>query len=121
MSWWWHFQHLANDQWDLDWAFERQIVNLPFAGRTRKVVLTVGKSAIVEAMDAATGRYLFSIDLGLQNVIEFIDPDTGAKTISTDSAPSLTETRLICPSGSWSSKLATDFLQILKPTCCICR
>ena len=22
----WYFQHQPNDQWDLDWAFERQIV-----------------------------------------------------------------------------------------------
>ena len=25
----WHFQHFPNDQWDLDWAFERQILDLP--------------------------------------------------------------------------------------------
>ncbi len=24
----WHFQHFPNDQWDLDWAFERQIMRL---------------------------------------------------------------------------------------------
>ena len=21
----WHFQHVPNDQWDFDWAFERQL------------------------------------------------------------------------------------------------
>ncbi|TDJ34501.1 MAG: hypothetical protein E2O61_10605 [Gammaproteobacteria bacterium] len=95
----WHYQHLANDQWDLDWAFERQIVNLPVDGVMRKVVLTVGKMAILDALDAATGEYLFSIDLGLQNVVSFIDPETGIKTINPDTVPSLTETRLICPSA----------------------
>ena len=95
----WHYQHLANDQWDLDWAFERQIVELEVDGRPRKAVVTVGKSAIVEALDAATGEYLFSIDLGLQNVIDFIDPRTGRKTVRPDSAPSTTETRLICPTA----------------------
>ncbi len=29
----WHFQHMPNDQWDLDWAFERQLINLPREGR----------------------------------------------------------------------------------------
>ena len=23
----WHFQHVPNDQWDFDWAFERQLVD----------------------------------------------------------------------------------------------
>ena len=95
----WHYQHLANDQWDLDWAFERQIVNLPVNGVMRKVVFTVGKMAILDALDAATGEYLFSIDLGLQNVVASIDPVTGVKTINPDTVPSLTETRLICPTA----------------------
>ncbi|MBT4160208.1 MAG: PQQ-binding-like beta-propeller repeat protein [Gammaproteobacteria bacterium] len=93
----WYYQHLANDQWDLDWAFERQIVHLPFGGETRKAVLTTGKMAIIEALDAATGEYLFSIDLGLQNVVTAIDPKTGAKTINPAAIPDLTQTRLICP------------------------
>ncbi|HEY2857648.1 MAG TPA: PQQ-binding-like beta-propeller repeat protein, partial [Terracidiphilus sp.] len=25
----WYYQHLPNDQWDLDWVFERQIVRMP--------------------------------------------------------------------------------------------
>ncbi|MEM9409051.1 MAG: PQQ-binding-like beta-propeller repeat protein [Acidobacteriota bacterium] len=95
----WYHQHLANDQWDLDWAFERQLVELAVDGKLRKAVVTVGKSAIVEALDAETGEYLFSIDLGLQNVIRAIDPQTGEKTIWQDSHPSLTTPRLICPTA----------------------
>ena len=58
----WHYQHMANDQWDLDWVFERQIVNLPFNGVTRRVVMNVGKMAILDALDASTGEYLFFVD-----------------------------------------------------------
>ena len=36
----WHFQHQANGQWDLDWAFERQVVELPVNGTTQRVVVT---------------------------------------------------------------------------------
>ncbi len=75
----WYFQHLANDQLDLDWAFERQILDLMVDGEMHRVVLTVGKIAILDALDAATGKYLFSIDMGLQNVVESIDPETGRK------------------------------------------
>ena len=78
----WYFQHVRNDQWDLDWAFEQQLINLPVNGANQKLVVTSGKMGIYEAMDAATGKYVFSKDLGIQNVISSIDPVTGEKTIN---------------------------------------
>tara|TARA_B100000686_G_scaffold352672_1_gene455538 strand:- start:37 stop:2139 length:2103 start_codon:yes stop_codon:yes gene_type:complete len=77
----WHFQHVRNDLLDLDWAFERQIMELPVNGEMRRAVVTGGKAAIFEAMDAVTGEYLFSIDLDMQNVFSEIDPRTGDKTM----------------------------------------
>ncbi|MGI9251676.1 MAG: pyrroloquinoline quinone-dependent dehydrogenase [Pseudohongiellaceae bacterium] len=93
----WHFQHVANDQWDLDWTYERTIIEMNVDGNPRKVVLTAGKMALLDALDAATGEYLFSIDSGLQNVITAIDPETGAKTIDPASQPSLERPVMICP------------------------
>lgn len=94
----WHFQHVPNDQWDFDWAFERQILALPVEGRSRRVVLTAGKEAIYDALDLDDGgRYLFSIDLGLQNFITGIDPRTGAKTIDPKLVPSREEAIVVCP------------------------
>ncbi len=78
----WYFQHLANDQWDLDWAFERQIIDLPIDGTMRKTVLTIGKLGILDALDAATGEFLFSMDMGVQTVVAFVDPETGDKTLN---------------------------------------
>jgi alcohol dehydrogenase (cytochrome c) len=95
----WHYQHMANDQWDLDWVFERQIVNVTVNGTPRKVVMNVGKMAILEALDAATGEYLFSVDSGIQNVITAIDPVTGAKTIDPDRLPDLSRPTDVCPSA----------------------
>ena len=65
----WHYQHIENDQWDLDWAFERQIINISFEGEQRKAVINMGKLGILDAVDAATGEFLFSMDMGLQNVV----------------------------------------------------
>ena len=93
----WYFQHIANDQWDLDWVYERQLIEIEIEGEMRKVVLTAGKMALYDALDAATGEYLFSIDLGLQNIITAIDPETGAKTISPAATPNAEETHLLCP------------------------
>lgn len=95
----WHYQHMPNDQWDLDWVFERQIVELPIGGDTRKVVMNMGKMAMLDALDAATGEYLFSIDSGVQNVITQIDPLTGAKTIDPAKLPDPDRPCVICPSA----------------------
>jgi alcohol dehydrogenase (cytochrome c) len=93
----WHYQHLANDQWDLDWVFERQIVNTIVDGRRRKIVMNVGKMAILDALDAATGEYLFSIDAGTQNIITHIDPKTGVKTIDPTRLPGPERPVVMCP------------------------
>jgi alcohol dehydrogenase (cytochrome c) len=95
----WHYQHMANDQWDLDWVFERQIVDVEVDGETRRAVVNVGKMAILEAVDAATGEYLFSVDSGIQNVITAIDPETGAKTIDPERWPDPERPTDICPSA----------------------
>ena len=96
----WYYQHLANDQWDLDWVFERQIVNLTIDGKRRKVVMTAGKMAILEALDAATGEYLFSVDAGTQTIITRIDPKTGAKTIDPEKLPDPNRPTVFCPGVS---------------------
>ncbi len=96
----WHYQHVANDQWDLDWAFERQIATVPIDGKPRKIVMNMGKMVLLDALDAATGEYLFSVDSGVQNVITAIDPKTGAKTINPDMMPDLERPCTVCPTAA---------------------
>lgn len=93
----WYFQHVPNDQWDFDWAFERQILTLPVNGRDREVVLTSGKEAFYDALDINNGHYLFSIDMGLQNLILGVDPKTGAKRIDPNLIPSREKAIMVCP------------------------
>jgi alcohol dehydrogenase (cytochrome c) len=93
----WHYQHQPNDQWDLDWAFERQIMELPVRGEMRRVVVTAGKVAIHEALDVKTGEYLWSWDLGMQNFITKIDPKTGEKTVDPERVPGDNKVRFVCP------------------------
>ena len=96
----WYYQHVANDQWDLDWVFERQIAEVVVDGRPRRVVMNVGKMAILDALDAATGQYLFSVDAGTQNVITSIDSKTGAKTIDLSKLPDPGRPTVFCPGVS---------------------
>jgi len=96
----WYYQHFRNDQWDLDWVFERQIATVRIGGKSRKVVMNMGKMGILEAVDAATGEYVFSIDAGTQNIITAIDPVTGAKTIDPNRLPDPERATMYCPGPS---------------------
>ena len=96
----WHFQHFPDDQWDLDWAFERQLVDLNIDGKKRRAVITTGKIGIYDALDAKTGKFLFSIDLGLQNIVSAIDPVTGRKKVNTDLYPGDGKVKMVCPHGA---------------------
>ena len=93
----WYFQHQANGQWDLDYAFERQVMQLRVGGAVRDVVVTSGKQMIFDILDVKTGQYLSSIDLGLQNGVVAIDPKTGAKRVSQELIPGDGQTKMVCP------------------------
>jgi alcohol dehydrogenase (cytochrome c) len=95
----WHFQHFHRDVWDLDWAFERTLATLQVDGAKKKTVTTAGKLGIFDTLDAATGRYLYSVDSGLQNLVKSIDPKTGEKTIDPKFTPEPNVEKLICTSA----------------------
>jgi alcohol dehydrogenase (cytochrome c) len=95
----WYFQHVHNDQWDLDWAFERQLLPLQVGGQTRKLVVTAGKIGVWDALDAATGKYVFSYDMGVQTLVSAIDPLTGEKKIDPALLPDRQHTVTVCPHG----------------------
>jgi len=115
----WYYQHVHNDQWDLDWAFEQQIMRLPGLNGGKKMIVTSGKMGIYEGMDAATGKYIFSHDLGIQNVIASIDPKTGEKTINPEVIVGDGKPHTICPhpgggrewaGGSYNSATKTVYV-----------
>ncbi|MEO5926792.1 MAG: PQQ-binding-like beta-propeller repeat protein [Bryobacteraceae bacterium] len=93
----WHYQHIANDQWDYDWVFERMLLKLPVKGVTKTVSVTAGKIALYDVVEADTGKYAFSFDMGLQNVVTGIDAVTGSKTINPAIIPGDGEAKIVCP------------------------
>jgi alcohol dehydrogenase (cytochrome c) len=76
----WYKQHIEADPYDMDYAFENMVVPVTVHGEKHKAVIAVGKPGIFEAMDAATGKFLFAVDPGAQDVVTAIDPVTGVKT-----------------------------------------
>lgn len=93
----WYHQYLPTDSLDLDYVYERMIIDLPVDGQERKTVVTTGKLGIIEAIDRETGEWLWAKETVPQNVVSAIDPETGAKTINPEAVPVIGETTFNCP------------------------
>jgi alcohol dehydrogenase (cytochrome c) len=93
----WYFQHLPNDQWDLDWVFERILFTRSVNGVETTVVASAGKSGVHDLLNAGTGKYIASIDPGMQNFISEINPETGHRTIDRSKLPRTDKTVMVCP------------------------
>jgi alcohol dehydrogenase (cytochrome c) len=116
----WHYQHHKRDVWDLDWVFEQTVVTLNVDGRPRKLVVTGGKTAIFDAVDAATGEFVFAKDMGVQNLVTSIDPKTGEKTVNPAVQPEAGKAKLLCPSNfgarNWPATAVNPDTRILYVT-----
>ncbi|HEX5420631.1 MAG TPA: PQQ-binding-like beta-propeller repeat protein [Gammaproteobacteria bacterium] len=112
----WYFQHLV-DHWDLDYPFERLLVETAVApdpkqvrwinprvhaGEVRKVVTGIpGKTGIVYTLDRETGEFLWARETVEQNVVEDINTESGAATVNPDKQfTAAGQTRMVCPSSS---------------------
>jgi alcohol dehydrogenase (cytochrome c) len=96
----WYHQHMNRDVWDLDWVFEQSLITLPVNGKPTDMVVTGGKTAIFDAMDRTSGKYLFSRDLGLQNVVTSIDPVSGKENTNPALEPEPGKSALLCPNSN---------------------
>ncbi len=110
----WYFQHIPNDEWDLDHPFARLVVetevspgavewknNAITPGRRRKIVTGIpGKTGIVWALDAATGAFLWAQPTNEQNVVEDIDAES-RRVILNEALkfPKVGEPVFVCPSA----------------------
>jgi alcohol dehydrogenase (cytochrome c) len=95
----WYHQHLENDSDDLDYSYERILVDIPVDGQMRKATITAGKIAIIEAIDRTNGEFLWAKETVPQNIVASIDPKTGKKTIRPEAIPHIGQTTLVCPAN----------------------
>ena len=118
----WHYQHVPNDQWDLDWVFERQIVEMTIDG-------TPAQGGDERRQDGdsrrARRRHRRVPVLGRlrdrRTSSRSIDPKTGAKTIDPEKWPDPKRPAIICPGRVRGAELAADLLQPADARCSICR
>ena len=95
----WYYQHMKNDQFDLDWVFDRVVSTLEVGGKQRRVIMTSGKEGLFDVLDADTGGYIKTVDMGIQDFVTAIDPVTGEKTVDPAKIPDGKETVFLCPHG----------------------
>jgi PQQ-dependent dehydrogenase (methanol/ethanol family) len=110
----WYFQHIPNEEWDLDHPFERLIVETAVSpdpdsvewlnedivpGETRKVITGIpGKTGIIWTLDAATGDFLWARSTNYQNVVVDVDVE-GRHGVSNPDLrqPDVGEELFVCP------------------------
>ena len=95
----WYFQHMKNDQLDLDWVFDRVIGTLEVDGEERRVIMTAGKEGLFDTLDANDGSYIKTVDMGLQDFVTAINPRTGDKILDEAKIPDGKDTIFVCPHG----------------------
>lgn len=106
----WARQHIPNDNFDLDTAFERHVLTSrvePDVSEVRWIADTLpeqerkllfGKSGIVRAMDAQTGELYWARETYHQTGIADIDMGTGEASLNADPIAKTGETVTACPS-----------------------
>lgn len=110
----WYFQHIPNEEWDLDHPFERLIVDTAVApsedavswmnpdiepGDSRKVITGIpGKTGIIWTLDAATGDFLWAKETNYQNVLVGVDHEERTGIPNPDlQYPEIGEEVFVCP------------------------
>ncbi len=112
----WYYQHLPRDNWDLDHAFERFLIDTEVApdpgsvpwinpatasGEARKVITGIpGKTGIVYTLGREDGEFLWARPTLNQNVVRHIDVETGRVSINEDLVVDAFVEILVCPGRS---------------------
>ena len=78
----WYFQHVHNDQWDLDWAFEQQVIHLPAKAAAESSSSPPARWESTRAwMPRPENTFSRTISASRMSSAS-IDPKTGEKTIN---------------------------------------
>jgi len=97
----WAFQATAHDAWDYDEIMENILVDMPFAGRPRKLLIHPGRTGFVYVMDRESGELLSAETYEPVNWASRYDLKTGTPFENADKRTHFgTVTEGICPSST---------------------
>ncbi|MBV8784591.1 MAG: methanol/ethanol family PQQ-dependent dehydrogenase [Gammaproteobacteria bacterium] len=99
----WFYQYSPHDQHDYDGINEQLLLDLPFNGAMRKVLVHIDRNGYVYVMDRKTGQVLSADPYGPVNSSKGVDLGTGRLTINPDKETKMDrEVKDICPTASGS-------------------
>jgi quinohemoprotein ethanol dehydrogenase len=95
----WCYQETPGDSWDYDATAPMVLADIPWQGRTRKVLLQAPKNGIFYVLDRATGQLLRADPFTTVNWTDGVDLRTGRPRITAHADYSQTP-KIIWPSGA---------------------
>jgi PQQ-dependent dehydrogenase (methanol/ethanol family) len=94
----WAYQFTPHDEWDYDGVNENVLINIPWKGARRNVLVHFNRNGFAYTIDRATGEVLVAQPFGYQNWAKEIDLKTGMPVIN-EAAHPVVEKKItnICP------------------------
>lgn len=97
----WAYQIEPHDGWDYDEIMENILVDMPWQGRTRKLLLHPGRTGFMFVLDRETGEVLSAENFVPVTWAKGYDLKTGAPQINEDKRPHTNKyARGVCPSST---------------------
>jgi PQQ-dependent dehydrogenase (methanol/ethanol family) len=96
----WAYQYTPHDVFDYDEINESVLVDLPEGGKTRRIVMHIGRNGYIYLIDAKTGQVYSATGYDTINATKGIDLKTGRPIRNMDKYPSLGKTVTdVCPNA----------------------
>jgi alcohol dehydrogenase (cytochrome c) len=94
----WAYQFTPHDEWDYDGINENVLIDIPWKGARRKVMVHFNRNGFAYTIDRATGEVLVANPFGHQNWASKVDLATGMPVVNAAAHP-IVEKKVenICP------------------------
>lgn len=97
----WYYQFNAHDEHDYDGVNEQLLLDMPFGGKMRKVLIHMDRNGYVYVIDRSDGQVLSADPFGPVNSSRGVDLQSGRLIVNPDKGTKFgVETRDICPTAS---------------------
>jgi PQQ-dependent dehydrogenase (methanol/ethanol family) len=97
----WYYQYNPHDEHDYDGVNEQVLLDMPFGGKMRKVLIHPDRNGFLYVIDRNSGELLSADPFGPVNSAKGVDLKTGRLIVNPAKATKLGEvTRNICPTAS---------------------
>jgi len=95
----WAYQWTPHDEHDFDGVNENILVELPWGGRSRRLLLRPERNGFLYVMDRATGEVLAADPYGPLNWATGIDLKTGRPILNPEKSTGNRQARNVCPAA----------------------